>query len=472
MKLPIAALACGLALAVPAAGQVTVSLLARGTSPVAAAEGLRAWRFGDPGEPAPAAVGSELAAGDLLSGAGADLLAELRCAAGSRLGLRGPFRLAVRAPAAGAACEVDLLAGTVDVLTTGRVEVHAGGMAVGGEGVRYAVELVRSDGAPGGPARNGGGPGSTVAPSSPAASPVSAGTVALRVVVFDGRVEVSEAGSRVEVTAGQALGVAGAAAGPALAAAHQAPLAGEELERWAGRFAAFDAAKALAAGSQLPADSLRANLTELHAAVLRAPGERGPRLELARAESGLGNLDEMAFYEEKAGAIWHAPPGVSVSESVAHPAPASPSAGSQPAAVATPAPVTAAGAVGAKAAGAEPPPPAPTASAPAASGPAAEAPTAPAPVAGSARAEPNLDELRRWLDDHRFDDVIRVLEPRVSGGGASSVEILLLARAYAGLERWDRSSFFAVRALRRDETDDQLSARELAAAQYLRDKKR
>lgn len=80
------------------------------------------------------------------------------------------------------------------------------------------------------------------------------------------------------------------------------------------------------------------------------------------------------------------------------------------------------------------------------------------------------DELRRWLDAQRYEDVIAAIEPRVAAGSLGSVDYYLLAQACAGLRRFDRSAVYARRALRLDEVDDLLTSRELAAAQNLKGK--
>lgn len=93
------------------------------------------------------------------------------------------------------------------------------------------------------------------------------------------------------------------------------------------------------------------------------------------------------------------------------------------------------------------------------------APAAPGPA--EAAAPLDRDRLRRWLEERRYQEVIAAVEPRAAEESLASVDCYLLAEAYAGLRRWDRSALYARRALRLDEVDNLLTSRELAKAQNL-----
>lgn len=410
MKRPAALLAAFLALAAPAAAQVVVSSLVGEGGVLMESADLQLVRYGAlaPAD-GPVAVGVELAGGDLLSSG--------RATAGihraeETTGARSPGSDTTPAPGP---LRVELSCpGGSRLRFAGpfRVQILAprsgGGCAV--ELLAGEMEVVAEGGTE---VRSGGltveGTGVRYALRVEEGAEAGA-AVRQQVRGLDGAVRVATLGGEARVGAGRVLTVEAPRGRPELAVMTEGPLEAGEVERVAGLGAPLESAPG--EPTEAPADRPVVPSVPL-AAAAEPPATDAPQAPPAGPE-----------------------PAAGASEPTSVPAPrAEPATSASEPASATPA---------------EPPSTTP-----------AEPPPAPSPP------PPDREELRRWLEEERYGEVIRSLEPRLSGGGVTSVDYFLVAQAYAGLGRWDRASSYAGRALRLDEVDDQLTSRELAAAQNL-----
>lgn len=246
---PVATLALGLlfgpALALDA--QAVVSALVSDSEPLESTTDVLLSRFADFSAAPGLAVGTELAAGDMLSSVSGRTDVELTCGEETVLRFAGGFRVLIDAPQT-ADCALDFLSGTLDVLTDRPTEVDTGLVTLGSEGTQYTVELTREG-----------------------------DDADRRVVVFDGRV-------RVRADDVDELVATGATWRLQRGAATWGRVDEADLERTAGRYARFDTARQVAvmprADRELVAEQFRA----LHHAVLSRPDDSGKRADLAREQ--------------------------------------------------------------------------------------------------------------------------------------------------------------------------------------------
>jgi hypothetical protein len=236
----------------PAAAQVRVTTLAKAGKALQETQEIRLARFADLTEVNHLRVGEELADGDLLSALAPNLFVELTCQRGTLLRLTGVFRMVISVPGA-ADCGLEPLNGGVDVLTDEPTEIGLGGKTLGTKGTRYAIRLNRDASGPN-----------------------------FRVLVFEGQVEVRGGDLNQVISTSQSLTFSRQVKKP-----EPQPVTQEEIQGWAGLYARFDLVKAEAAGGELTAEqqvATEAELTRLHAAVLKEPAAQQPRLNLARAQ--------------------------------------------------------------------------------------------------------------------------------------------------------------------------------------------
>ncbi len=196
-------------------------------------------------------IGMELLPGDLLTSSASGTALELNCPAGSNNSYRleGPFRVLIDAPRE-EVCHVNLMGGSVDVLSESGTSVTAGGVEMGSVSTQYAVRLE--------------GSGAAVTP---------------KLIVFDGKVAVSTVrGRTLELT--QGLAVPLNRAGPI---SRPQAVASEEFERSAAIYTTLNIAKASRAGAQIgDRSAVMTRLTTLHSAVLKNPADTAKRAELAK----------------------------------------------------------------------------------------------------------------------------------------------------------------------------------------------
>lgn len=266
----VAAFVC-LLLAAPAAGQVRVTTLAKAGNAIQETREIRLARFADLTEVNHLRVGEELGDGDLLSALAPDLFVELTCQKGTLLRLTGVFRTVVSVPEA-ADCGLEPLSGGVDVLTDEPTEIGIGGKTLGTKGTRYAVRL----------SRGAAGPN-------------------CQVLVFEGQVEVRGGTEREVISTSQSLTLSRQAS-----QAKPRVVTEDEIQRWARLYASFDLAKAEAAGVVRYGEQqaeMEAELTRLHAAVLKDPTATRPRLELAVAQTANQVGDEALYNLQRTQAV-------------------------------------------------------------------------------------------------------------------------------------------------------------------------
>ena len=110
--------------------QAEVTALASGTDPIDTTDELRLSRFADFSEETTVSVGTMLEVGDLLTSSSDTIDVELGCGEESVHRFSGGFRLLISSPLE-TDCAVDLLSGTVDVLTDAPAEVGAGDVTLG-----------------------------------------------------------------------------------------------------------------------------------------------------------------------------------------------------------------------------------------------------------------------------------------------------------------------------------------------------
>ncbi|HEX9734404.1 MAG TPA: hypothetical protein VGG06_20725 [Thermoanaerobaculia bacterium] len=263
--------ALGLLAATPAAPQAVVSALARGPEPLTTTTDVHCSRFASFEDEPEVVAGMELEPGDLLASVTADVDLELTCPNGSLLRFTGGFRVMVEA-AAGDACAVNFLSGTLDVLTDKETEVHAGGVVLGSEGTQYSVSLSRE------------GTGTD-----------------WKCWVYDGRVrwttpEVDDrwlgAGTRLRLADRQHD------AGVTV----ETRITEQELTHAALRYATFDVARSRTGRGQVedPRAAVE-ELSKLHFEVLARPDDSGRRVELAKKQLALRIPSQAAYNLGRAG---------------------------------------------------------------------------------------------------------------------------------------------------------------------------
>ncbi len=238
-----------------ATAQVTVTALGVGLDPIESTSDVRLQHV-DFTETESLEIGAELEVGELLTSLGEGLFVELSCPEGSKLHFTGTFQVLINPPGEDVDCAVRLDAGKLDVLTDTDTEVESGEVTLGSEGTRYAVRLDEASGK------------------------------LERVLVFEGEVTVETPERTGRIATGRTLSFENQGTGPREAAVTKA-----EIDRWAHLYARFNAIQAKAGG----ADPDIAELTRLHAKVLKRPQSRRPRTQLADAQASY-QLAEASYH--------------------------------------------------------------------------------------------------------------------------------------------------------------------------------
>lgn len=261
-------IATGVGLLIGLAGaahpQAEVTALAVGSEPLEETGELRLSRFADFSEETLVAVGTRLEVGDLLSSPGGTVDVELSCGEETVLQFSGSFRVLIDDPDT-TDCAVDLLSGTLDVVTDQPAEIDSGDVTLGSEGTEFAVTLSRGE----------EGPDHAL-------------------TVFDGRVMVFAEGEEQPVEGGKTWRLAG-----------KRVVWGEVGEAAAARAAAIharlDVARSVAAGEEV-ADPKRAieELENYHKAVLLEPADTETRVKLAKAQLAYKQDLKAAYHLKRA----------------------------------------------------------------------------------------------------------------------------------------------------------------------------
>lgn len=201
-------------------------------------------RFGTTGRDV-ARLGMPLAPGDLLESEGAGAAAELSCPRSASLNFFGAFRTVVVDPQ-DRDCAVNLLSGSLEVLTSDPTQAQAGDITMGSKHTRYGLHFVVRDGRP-----------------------------AAQAAVYDGEVEVVRAGRSQPLPLAAGLKLATAMAEPVRMEA-------DDFDRAATVWARLDLAKAQVAGTTI--ENPDATYYRLHATYVRVlanPVDADARINLA-----------------------------------------------------------------------------------------------------------------------------------------------------------------------------------------------
>jgi tetratricopeptide (TPR) repeat protein len=199
-------------------------------------------RFGTTGRDV-ARRGMLLDPGDLLESEGAGAAAELSCPRSASLNFSGAFRTVVVDPQ-DRDCAVNLLSGSLDVLTSDPTQAQAGDITMGSEHTTYGLHFVLRDGRP-----------------------------AAEAALYDGDVKVFRAGRSQPLVAGWKL--------PA-AMAEPVQMQAVDFDRAAIVWARLDLARAQVAGTTI--ENPAATYSRLHAtyaSVLANPADADARINLA-----------------------------------------------------------------------------------------------------------------------------------------------------------------------------------------------
>ncbi len=231
-------------------------------------------------------VGNTLSTGDLIYGERGDLVMGVTCPEGSELRFTGFFRVMIAFAVPGIDCAVDLMAGEADLLTDVGTEVNVGGKGLGTEGTRYAVSVRR---------RSRGIQLPGLAPDG--------STVEAKVLVFDGKVKITEPRREAAVPPPEAIYVNASQAlefEPRETPRQPRAMADEELESWAGKYARYDVLKAKARGVEMAPEQIE-ELRVLHRRVLAQPADARNRSDLAARQVELKLVGDAVYHLEAAG---------------------------------------------------------------------------------------------------------------------------------------------------------------------------
>ncbi len=206
-------------------------------------------------KPEAARPGMLLDPGDTLESEGPGAVAELSCPLSASLNFSGTFRAVVVAPQ-GRDCAVNLLSGSLDVLTADPTQAQAGDVTMGSKHTMYGLQVV-----------------------------ASGGRSAAEAAVYDGEVDVFRADPSKPLMLTLA---AGRKLAPAMREA--APLQTVDLDRPATVWARLDLAKAQFAGAAVgDGAATYSRLRATYAKVLAKPADTDARIELAGQQIGLAS---------------------------------------------------------------------------------------------------------------------------------------------------------------------------------------
>lgn len=232
--------------------------------PIERTEEVRVLQFADFSTQAELQLQQKLFEGDLLEGRHKDLRLELQCNRGSRIRLSGEFRIAINARRDGQDCALNLLAGSVDVITDQKTEINAGGRIMGSVGTHYAVIA------------EGGRDSQSIS-----------------LAVFEGAIELRNQERTMRIAQMSRLTLQhGAELQPT-------PISRTQYERQARLLAEFDTLKAsrlrVNGAPELSPQETVARLARLNEAVLISPDDPLARLRLASAQSEMEIGGEAQF---------------------------------------------------------------------------------------------------------------------------------------------------------------------------------